>query len=306
MWSSNAKANDVIDLVIAFALFTGGIYSGLIFVFPLAAVYQERKLWLDEGMVPLNLIGMFKVYLYNLIWFSGSFFGCVIALISKPLLSSTLDYHVNVFVERAIGKACQMILGPVEILGEDHLPDDDGKSLNNCVIYAANHSSQIDIGVSYYLNRRFKWISKRSVVYMPGVGMVMILGRHLLLDRKGKVSIKRMYEQATYWLDKKGRETCPIFIFPQGTRSMSKRLPFKDGAFNMAISSEVPIIPVSIAIPNNLWNNLYPFGPPEKVTITIHKPIPVCKETEKESLKKLCEDIVYSAVPSQKEQKKTK
>ena len=303
MWSKNPKTNDLIDLIIAFLLFTVGIYTRVLFLFPVAAVYQERKLWLEDGMEALNLVGMFKVYLFNLVWFSGSFFGCVLALLTKPFMSSTLDYNVNVVFERATGKACQMILGPVDVVGAENLPSKDGKGARN-VIYAANHSSQIDIGVSYFLNRRFKWISKRSVVYMPGVGMVMILGRHLLLDRKGKDSIKRMYEQASYWLDTKGEESCPIFIFPQGTRSMSKRLPFKNGAFNMAISSEVPIIPVSISIPNNLWNNFYPLTNPERVTVTIHKPIPVSKETDKESLKRECEDMVYSVLSSRHEEKK--
>eukprot|EP00814_Leptocylindrus_danicus_P004224 CAMPEP_0116037636 /NCGR_PEP_ID=MMETSP0321-20121206/22196_1 /TAXON_ID=163516 /ORGANISM="Leptocylindrus danicus var. danicus, Strain B650" /LENGTH=279 /DNA_ID=CAMNT_0003515927 /DNA_START=88 /DNA_END=924 /DNA_ORIENTATION=- len=262
---------------------------------PLAAVYQERKLWLGEGLQPLTMFGMLKVYIYNLVWFSGSFFGCVALLFVRPFINiSSLDYGVNAFVERAVGKMCTAVCGPVEVRGVENLPLE-----SEPCIFAANHASQLDIGASYYLDRRYKWISKRSVVYMPGVGMVMILGRHLLLDRKGKSSIKRMYEQANYWLSSQnGGNGCPIFIFPQGTRCMSNRLPFKDGAFNMAINNEVPIVPISLSIPNNWWNDFYPFVSSKRsIVMTIHKPISVTKDTDKERLREECSKVVYSVLP---------
>lgn len=309
--SEMKETRDIIDLLVAFLLFTGAIYTNVIYIFPLASVYQERKLWLDDGMEPLNVVGFFKVYVYNLLWLMGSFLGCTLAVILRPITgilgSSSLDYQINSIVERAIGKLCQSTLGPVEIVGAENLPPVDNPNSQHSMIIAANHASQIDIGVSYSLDRRFKWISKRSVVYLPGVGMVMILGRHVLLNRKGKESIKKMYDSASYWLGKSSTETCPIFIFPQGTRSMSKRLPFKDGAFNMAIRDEVDIIPVSIDVPNNLWNDCYPFTlSPRKVVVTVHKAIEVNKNSDKAQLKKQCEESIYSVLPTHRDTAKSK
>jgi len=291
---------DIIDLVIATLLFVVGLYTKLLFCIPLASIYQERKIWLKPGVKPLNIVGYSKVYLYNLIWFTGSFVGCILAILLQPFYSASLDYAINSVVEPVIGKACHMILGPVEIIGSENLP-----ASNEPVIYAANHSSQIDIGVSYYLRRSFKWISKRSVVYMPGVGMVMVLGRHLLIDRKGKSSIKKMYEEASNLLSKilTDNEKGSIFIFPQGTRSMSERLPLKDGAFNMAVRDGVSIIPISIDIPDNLWNDIYPFASPRTTKITIHKPIAVATDSDKENLKKLVGDAIYSVLPSREDRK---
>lgn len=284
---------DLIDLTLSTLIFLFALYTKTMLLVPLAAVYQERKLWLGEGLQPLTMYGMFKVYVFNLVWFSGSFFGCVILLFVRPFVNvSCLDYGVNAFVERVVGKMCVAICGPVEVHGVENLPSE-----SEPCIFAANHASQLDIGASYFLDRRFKWISKRSVVYMPGVGMVMILGRHLLLDRKGKSSIKRMYDQANYWLSGKS-DGSPIFIFPQGTRCMSNRLPFKDGAFNMAINNAVPMVPISLSIPNNWWNDFYPFVSSQRsIIMTIHKPIVVTKDTDKEQLREECSNLVYSVLP---------
>ena len=49
-------------------------------------------------------------------------------------------------------------------------------------------------------------------------------------------------------------------IFPQGTRRVIENLPFKDGAFKIAIENEAPLIPVSINIPINMWNSMYPLN----------------------------------------------
>ena len=84
---------------------------------------------------------------------------------------------------------------------------------------------------------------------------------------------------------------------------MSERLPLKDGAFNMAVRDGVPIIPISIDIPDNLWNDIYPFASPRTTKITIHKPIAVATDSDKENLKKLVGDAIYSVLPSREDRK---
>ena len=77
----------------------------------------------------------------------------------------------------------------------------------------------------------------------------MFLSGHILLERKGKASIKQMYADAKSRL----KDGFNIFIFPQGTRERTKILPFKHGAFSMAMSEEVDIVPVSIELSDDAW-----------------------------------------------------
>ena len=109
-----------------------------------------------------------------------------------------------------------------------------------------------------------------------------------------------LFEQASVSVSQQG---IPVFFFPQGTRWMVDRLPFKDGAFIVAQDNEAPIIPISIDIPRNGWNSHHPlpswmFGTrqqqrttptqqgstpqyqvPPIVTLTVHPPIPVTKNS---------------------------
>jgi lysophosphatidate acyltransferase len=48
-----------------------------------------------------------------------------------------------------------------------------------------------------------------------------------------------------------------VFIFPEGTRSYSEKpdlLPFKKGAFHLAIQAQVPIVPVVVANYSHILN----------------------------------------------------
>jgi len=215
-----------------------------------------------------------------------------------------VEQPATVWVERATAYlVTYFFVGPVLIRGEENLParnDDNANKVS--YVFIANHNSQIDLCVVYFIRRRFKWIMKQSIVYLPGVGLLMRMARHVFINRtKGnnKESVKKMYAEAAKALVN-GKS---IFIFPQGTRAMVGRLPFKDGAFNIAMESQVPIVPISIQIPKMAWNNAYPFNllwnkNIEPVVLTIHKAIPVTKDSNKEALKEECFNVIYSELPN--------
>ena len=53
------------------------------------------------------------------------------------------------------------------------------------------------------------------------------------------------------WMRRFGRATLvaglPVMLFPEGTRSRDGELrPFKDGAFRLAIETQVPVLPIAI------------------------------------------------------------
>ena len=108
-------------------------------------------------------------------------------------------------------------------------------------VMVANHASAADILVLYRLFRHFKWVSKIENFRVPIVGWNMRLNRYIPLRRGDKTSVLKM-------LDSCRRELATgssVMMFPEGTRSQTNDLrPFKPGAFDLAKSVGVPILPV--------------------------------------------------------------
>ena len=87
-----------------------------------------------------------------------------------------------------------------------------------------------------------------------------------------------------------------MFFFPQGTRRIGERLPFKDGAFKVAKNNDSVLVPISIQIPLTAWNSLYPLTKADPVLLTVHKPIE-SKGKEIQALKEETSTVIYSVLP---------
>lgn len=272
----------------------------------LMAVYQEYKIWAPPSLPTLNILGMAKVFCFNLVWFVGCFLGVALMIMKKILTlgSSDLAKDVNTIVEPLVGGAVlRMFVGKVQVVGEENLPPLGVPA----PVYVANHASQIDVAAVYAIKRRFKWIAKKSVAYLPGVGGVMLFGAHVLIQRRGKnkKSVQTLYEKSQIAVE----SGIPMFIFPQGTRKIDQRLPFKDGAFIVSLNSKAPLVPISIDIPRDAWNSWYPFsisGRCPTIKLTIHPQVTVSGKEDKEELKKICFDKIYSVLPDVPEDEKSK
>jgi 1-acyl-sn-glycerol-3-phosphate acyltransferase len=130
----------------------------------------------------------------------------------------------------------------------------------------------------------------------------MFFGQHVLIDRrkgKNEKSVNTLFQKCSASV----KSGLPVFFFPQGTRRIAERLPAKDGAFIVAEMAGSTLIPISIEIPMDAWNSLYPFnllwgGSQPTIKIFVHKGILVNngKET-REDLKNRCMDQIYSVLP---------
>ena len=289
-------------------------YSCLIVFMPIFAVWQEYKIWRHPNLPNLSIIGLIKVYLFNLIWFSWTFVGSLLLL---PLwivggCGSSVEKQAHLYVERYGARVCTAsIVGRVVVNGAELLPPDVPPPGQPAPVYVANHASQVDLGAVYYLFRRFKWIAKKSVMYLPGVGQIMKLSGHVFIQRTGKNkgSISNLYAKSNEAI----QNGVPMFLFPQGTRRLAQRLPFKDGAFNIAITNETQIVPVSIDVPMTAFNDWYPLSllwggqrTKQPVVVTVHRPIQCRKDTDKAALKKQCYDAIYSVLPDHRTEEEKK
>jgi 1-acyl-sn-glycerol-3-phosphate acyltransferase len=93
------------------------------------------------------------------------------------------------------------------------------------------------------LYRPFKWVSKSSVFRVPFLGWNMTLNGYVPITRGAADSVRRMLTRCKELL----AQGSPVLFFPEGTRSADGKLQiFRDGAFRLAKSAGVPVIPVAL------------------------------------------------------------
>ncbi|CAG8760845.1 17978_t:CDS:2, partial [Gigaspora rosea] len=115
-------------------------------------------------------------------------------------------------------------------------------------IYVCNHQSAADL---FVLGRIFPKdcviVGKAELKYIPLLNIYMILNNSIFLDRKNRSSSVQALTKAA---DEVKHRKTSVFIFPEGTRSHLKEaelLPFKKGAFYMAVQAGIPIVPIVVA-----------------------------------------------------------
>lgn len=126
-----------------------------------------------------------------------------------------------------------------------------------CVIIA-NHQSNYDLFVfGNVVPRRTVCIGKKSLKWVPLFGQLFWLAGNVLIDRGNPHKARRSMLTTTHTLQHKNTS---IWVFPEGTRNFGEDLlPFKKGAFQMAIAAGVPIVPVCVSsyikhMHLNRWN----------------------------------------------------
>jgi 1-acyl-sn-glycerol-3-phosphate acyltransferase len=113
----------------------------------------------------------------------------------------------------------------------------------NPYVVVSNHESFADILLLCNLPWEMKWMSKVEILRIPYLGWMMRLAGDIPVDRGSSKSAVKALEQSRQTL----RRRVSVMIFPEGTRSTSEELlPFKDGAFRLAIKTGTPILPLAI------------------------------------------------------------
>ena len=116
---------------------------------------------------------------------------------------------------------------------------------SGCVIIA-NHQSNYDLFVfGNVVPYRTVCIAKKSLKWVPLFGQLFWLAGNVLIDRGNAHKARQSMLTTTHTLQ---HEDTSIWVFPEGTRNLGEDLlPFKKGAFQMAIAAGVPIVPVCVS-----------------------------------------------------------
>jgi len=108
-------------------------------------------------------------------------------------------------------------------------------------VLISNHQSAMDIVTTMGLFHPFKFVAKASLFKVPMVGWMMSLMQYVPVERGHAQAMERMLEQCRGWL----RRGVAVLIYPEGTYAPpGQPLPFKRGAFRLAIEEQVPVVPV--------------------------------------------------------------
>jgi 1-acyl-sn-glycerol-3-phosphate acyltransferase len=204
----------------------------------------------------------------------------MMALVRLATLGDPGRYRVG-YLFRGIGRTVAK-LNPLWKFGyTGSIPADPRRPF----VVVSNHESFADILLISHLPWEMKWLSKVELFRIPVLGW--------LLHLAGDVPVKRGFGPSAVEAMAQCREVLSrrvsVMIFPEGTRSpTAELLPFKDGAFRLAIDAGVPILPLAVhgtrsALPKHDWR----FGrstavvevlPPVETTGLTGADIPVLKE----------------------------
>lgn len=111
-------------------------------------------------------------------------------------------------------------------------------------VFIANHRSYLDTATLFiYTGRRIGLLAKKELLKVPILGYGMGFVNVMAIDRSNRESALETVQAATARL----RSGVSFGVFAEGTRAKpGEFLPFKKGAFYMAVQTGIPIVPVAI------------------------------------------------------------
>lgn len=149
-------------------------------------------------------------------------------------------YPVANFGARTWLKACG---ATVEVKGMENL--EKGISY----VFVSNHRSYLDTAtLFFYVGIKMGLVAKKELLKAPVLGPGMSFVNIIAIDRSNPERARQSMKKAREVME----DGYSFGVFVEGTRAMpGELLPFKKGAFHLAMQTEAPIIPV--AIRNTDW-----------------------------------------------------
>lgn len=138
-------------------------------------------------------------------------------------------------------------------------------------IVVSNHQSFADIPLIANLPWEMKWLAKIELFRLPIIGWMLRMAGDIPVDRKNKREAVKAFIRASRYIANK----CSVIFFPEGTRSPDGFVHrFNDGAFQLAIRAQVPIVPLVIegsrdCLPKKSWK----FGQPRDILLKVLPPV---------------------------------
>ncbi len=175
-----------------------------------------------------------------------------------------------------------MVGSPLKVRGKENFKSD------TAYIVVCNHNSMLDIPISCpFIPGANKTIAKNSFVKVPLFGWFYRKGA-VLVDRKSEVSRRKSFDAMKKVLS----IGMHMSVYPEGTRNRTNEpmKKFHDGAFKLAVATDIAIIPAVIfntkkALPVN--KSFYFI--PHRLKMYFLEPVPVAGQTAEQLKEKVFE-----------------
>jgi 1-acyl-sn-glycerol-3-phosphate acyltransferase len=206
-------------------------------------------------------------YFVLIFWFS----------ITGPLLFSFFPYRIR--SQYILGwNRCTIIWARctcglrVNIVGKENLP-------NSPYVALAKHQSQWETYFLQYFLAPVSIVLKRELIRLPFFGWGLRLSDPIAIDRSSpKRALKMILEQGENRISR----NISVLIFPEGTRINPGNVgKYARGGANIAISSNVPVVPIALNA-GEFWPSNKFIKYPGTITVVIGKPIPTTDTNSRE------------------------
>ncbi len=180
-------------------------------------------------------------------WWSWFVAGALLLLIATPALVFLWIINRRIWLyplaqwgARTWLKACG---AKVKVTGRENLDPE------NAYVFASNHRSYLDTAtLFFYAGKKMGLVAKKELLKVPVLGQGMNFVHIIAIDRSNPERAMRSMEKAREIM----ADGYSFGLFVEGTRGTpGELLPFKKGAFHLAIQMQAPVVPV--AIKNTDW-----------------------------------------------------
>lgn len=128
----------------------------------------------------------------------------------------------------------------------------------------------------------------------------MALSKTVFIERSSRTQAVAAFAKAAEQMHSSKQS---VYIFPEGTRSYYDHpdlLPFKKGAFHLAVQAQVPIVPIVVANYSNVLNIKKKIFRPGVIPIRVLKPVDTKNKT-KDDVDALMEEVREKMLKALKE-----
>ncbi|HSB64310.1 MAG TPA: lysophospholipid acyltransferase family protein [Thermoanaerobaculia bacterium] len=229
-----------------------------------------------EGGIAGALRRLFiRVYFVGASVFGGALFLSlsVLALFRLVVLKWKRDRATRRWLDRWSGVMMAVLGWTVEVEHPERLV------AHRPAVLVGNHQSNLDavVWAAFYPDATVV-IGKKQIGLIPIFGWLFRATGNILIDRENAAKARTSIAEAARKIRQEGLR---VWMAPEGHRNQSpEMLPFKKGAFHLAIAAQVPIVPFVVGPLAAVLDARRLLIRPGNIKVKVLEPIPTAGMTE--------------------------